>query len=202
MKKLLLGAAVLLGAASLKAQPLSNHLYVSGGISFQSSDYEETAVGVGSVSNESSQFEFSPAIGYTFADNWLAGARLNIVSQSNNGASDSDLGIQLFGRYYIEATDRFYFFPELLIGFASDDIYQNTGIPGEPSQFQFGIRPGFAYYPTTHWGIELYAGFVGFTSSKLTDETVTPNIEYKQTNTAFVFDMASVGVGVSYLFML
>ena len=201
MKKLVFGAALILAAIGIKAQPVANHLYLGGTLSYASNNYETTQGSI-TINDDNSRFEFSPAVGYTFADNWLAGIRLNMVSQKSNGASDGDLGVQLFGRYYIEATNNFFFDPELGIGFANDDIYSPSGIPGEPNQFQLGIRPGFAYYPTTHWGIEFYAGFIGITSSSRTNKDADPDIEYKHTNGEITFDMANVGVGISYLLML
>ncbi len=201
MKRFAIGMLMTLLSAGAWAQPLGGHLYFSGSLGYASGSSETTISG-NSNSMDYSRFNFSPAVGYTFQENLMAGLRFNIVSQNINGSEDADFGMQLFGRYYIPVEERFLFFPELVIGFANDEIYSPITPyvwPEEPTQVQFGIGPGFAFYPTTHWGIELMAGFLGFTTAKATDTAADPDVEVKQNAFGFNLDATTLHLTISYL---
>ncbi len=189
--------------ASAFAQPLANHLYLGGQVSFQNQTTERR-VGNNVETSSSSNYTISPAIGYTLTDNWMIGARLGFGGSENNGGTTSNFDANLFGRYSVAISERFYFIPELQVGFGSSSADDNNGVrTNEGSSFSMGVLPGFAYFPTTHWSIELNAGFVGFRSetNRNTDSSVQPN---ETTNDGFVFDVngITVGVGIYYYLML
>lgn len=189
------------------SQPLEGHLYFAGSFGYMSDSYQQEQDGNILVENDISSFSFRPAVGFTVQDNLLVGARLHLVAQSVNDNDDTDFGLELFGRYYIPANEenRFFFFPELRLGFANDELY-NRRAPGswpeEPTQFIAGISPGFAFYPTTHWGIEMNVGFLGFTTASAVDEDPNPDVDVSHSSFDFTLDGTAVNVGISYLLML
>ncbi|HAD98029.1 MAG TPA: hypothetical protein DCG19_11530 [Cryomorphaceae bacterium] len=216
MKKLTFLMTGLLVSGLAMAQPLANHLYLGGSLGFQTEKTTSTQGNIKVDYPKTTQYNFSPAIGYTLTDNWLLGVRAGIGGSKTtdlNPITNEEIisrttigGAEIFGRYYFNLSERFFFYPDLGIGFASssseeeEDGVTETG--PETNIFQIGVTPGFAYYPTTHWGIELSVGFVGFTSVTSTDERPDPNTETQTNGFDFVLNMASVNVGISYLLML
>ena len=65
-----------------------------------------------------------------------------------------------------------------------------------------GILAGFAYYPSTHWGVELTTGALGFASTTSTNKTTDPNIETTTNQFGLGINGLMVNVGVSYLIQL
>ncbi|MGB0176841.1 MAG: hypothetical protein ACPF9D_06730 [Owenweeksia sp.] len=215
MKKITLLAIGLLFSGLALAQPLSNHLYLGGSLGF-SSENSSTTVGNTTIDYpKTTTYNFSPAIGYTIADYWLVGVRVGLGGSTVtdvNGLGEevisrsSSAGASIFGRYYFSLSDQFFFYPDLGIGFSAvnSEIEINGTTNESPTTniFRAGITPGFAYYPTTHWGIELSAGFVGFTSASSNNDNVDPNVETSNNSFEFTLNAATVNVGISYLLML
>ncbi|MEQ9262242.1 MAG: outer membrane beta-barrel protein [Owenweeksia sp.] len=216
MKKITLLLAGVLFSALTIAQPLSNHLYLGGSIGFTS---DKTTISQGNTSVElpkTTTYNLSPAIGYTLRDNILLGVRMGISGSKtediDNGSGDkfttrsNTAGAEIFGRYYFPLSERFFFYPDLGIGFYSTKSeFESNGVTleGDPSNtFRMGVTPGFAFYPTTHWGIELSAGFIGFSTTSSTNDGADPDIETTSGNFDFLLNMASVNIGISYLLML
>ncbi len=230
MKKI--NFALLLGfmASGLMAQPLAQHLYLSGVIGYQSTSTttENSLFGL-PTDPKFSSFQFAPAIGYTVSDNLMAGVRVAMVngkststawsinfatgdttsSEIESKTSSTMYGV--FGRYYIPVGDggRFFFYPDVNIALFSSGSESNaSGTTTDGPQtngFLVGVIPGFAFYPSTHWGIELHAGLLGFTSSTTEIESGTagtPNQENKNTNFGFLANGYSTSVGVSFLLQL
>ena len=73
MKRSITLLAAILFTTCLAAQPLQNHLYLSGSLGFGSQS-GSTKQGATTTDNATTTvYNFSPAIGYTFRDNILLG---------------------------------------------------------------------------------------------------------------------------------
>lgn len=213
-RSITLMAATLLFSAGMVAQPLSNHLYFSGSLGFGSTSQSTTQGSVTTDDFSETTFNLSPAIGYTFTDRILAGVRTNITNTSREEPANdletksSNFGLGVFGRYYVPIEDRFLFYPELLVGFnngKTEITNTDNGVTvTDPSTNTFvsGVILGFAYYPSTHWGIELSTGAIGFASTTSVNETPDPDIERTTNTFGFGVDGITVNVGVSYLLQL
>lgn len=203
MKKQFLTFCFSLLLASAFAQPLANHLYLGGRVSF-SDQTTERIVGNTVTTSSSSSYNFSPAIGYTLTDNWMLGVRLGIGGSDNGNSTSSNFDANLFGRYSLPIAERFYFIPEIQIGTGTSSTDNNAGVrTSETSYFGIGVLPGLAFFPTTHWSIELNAGFIGYqtVTTKNVDNLIQPN---ETTNDGFIFDVngITVGVGIYYYLIL
>lgn len=208
MKKSIFVLAFAFIGFSAFSQPLANHLYFGGSLGFQSFSSENNDGGTITQGNDQTVYNFSPAIGYTLTDHWLVGIRLGIGgSQTENVNKSGSFNAQLFGRYNVPIVERFYFFPEFQVGFGStytDNITPTGDIRvNEGSNFAIGVAPGFAFFPSTHWSVELTAGFLGFTSTKNNNPNTNPQPDERTTNQfGLSLNAANVNVGVSYYLQL
>jgi hypothetical protein len=206
-KNIFMLAFAFIGFSAL-SQPLANHLYFGGSLGFQTFSAERNDGGVITQENDQSSFSFNPAIGYTLTDNWLVGLRFGISSsQTENVNQSGSFDAELFARYNIPIVERFYFFPEFQVGFGSTytDAQTPTGEVrvNEGNSFTVGVAPGFAFFPSTHWSIELSAGFLGFVSTTNNDPSSDPQPDERTTNQfGLSLNPANVNVGVSYYLQL
>lgn len=111
MKKLLL-AVVLLVATIANAQKGS--ILLGGNVGFASEKIGNT---------KSTSFEFSPKVGYQFADHWTAGVEGNIATLNVKGLEKNEnYKIGGFVRYSTALSETFSFYTDLGTG------YQNTSL--------------------------------------------------------------------------
>lgn len=161
MKKLLFAAVAVFafGAANAQDAPseggfAKGDVFVSGGVSFGSSKTGDF---------KSSEFNFSPAVGYFVSENIAIGARLNVGSAKdefgNNEDKMSSFGAEVLGRYYWTPASKFSLFAELAAGFGSLKDEPQGGPNTESSFFGVNAGVGVNYFLSSNWSIE--AGWAG-----------------------------------------
>ena len=96
--------------------------------------------------NNSSTFELSPRFGYFIKDQWAVGSGLGLTVTSN-GDTDVFFSISPFTRYYFPIVEnQFFIFGEAGFG---------LGFGDDRTRFSIYGSPGFAFFPTERWAIEL-----------------------------------------------
>lgn len=169
-------AMVAAGAASY-AQIGQGTLMLGGSLGFNSTGEQTTTITNPSAPDVKtpsfSNWNFSPRVGYFLADNLAVGIDLSLgqtyrgtaTSGSNNeNYSSFDLGIGVFGRYYVGISDNFYFFGQANIGYTTSSWTERVGAGGGGFQdddkntvsgFNVGIAPGLTFFPSAKWGVDL-----------------------------------------------
>jgi opacity protein-like surface antigen len=146
-------------------------------------------------------FSFSPSFGYFVADNLAVGARLSLSSgyseindiRNNNSA----FTFGPFVRYYkFTSNEQFAFFGDasILIGGGKQENGQND--PNKTGVFRFAISPGFTYFFTQHWALDLSIAGISF-------QAFDPNKENDgDEERSFSFDINSLSpnLGIRYHF--
>ncbi len=158
-------------AWAANAQTDQGRLFVNGALSVSSQSVERDD------DERRSDFTFAPAVGYFIADRFALGLGLNLStsrSEDTNGntrvvSSTSGFSIAPFARYYVPtANEKFQFFAQGTFAFGSNRNRVRTETPnstvtvdGNPTRtLDFSISPGFAYFPSDHWALELrFRGF-------------------------------------------
>lgn len=206
-------ALCLIGAIAF-AQPLANHIYLSGSVGMGSQWGETT---VGNVTNDNAKtfsYTFRPTVGYTISDRLMLGIEGGVSGSNTDYPDNSEInnttfGIGAFGRYYIPISERFFFFPHIGTGIEnSKRVMSGNNTPDVESPisntFYVGVRPGLAYYPSTHWSIELFVGDLRYSHTTTDDLNypIGPDREIKTNNFGFNLSGASVMLGVGYLIQL
>lgn len=182
MKKLILSLAMIAVGTAAFAQISSGSLMMGGSLGFNSSGggtVDITPGGGGTKTSKdltaTSDWNFSPAIGYFFTDNLAAGVRLNVGStnmgqvtttdgKTTENVASFDLGVELFGRYYKELGTNVYMFIDAGLGYSSMSYTDKTqdGLDklkdddkNSITAMGINIAPGITYFPTAKWGIDL-----------------------------------------------
>lgn len=168
--------------------------------------------GTTSVSTDGpTSFAIIPSFGFFVSDNIAVGLGLGYAQtkQVNNvspGIRDENTQslfvVNPFFRYYAPtSSDNFYFFGQLGVnlGFGKDKqetISGPTTVTTEADLTEIGVNlsPGFAFFPSEKWGIELIFQGLGFSSST----TKLGNV--KSTDTEIVFDIRSFSPSLGVLF--
>jgi hypothetical protein len=141
MKKIFISVLLALVSLSIKAQTSKGMMNVGGDVSYQNTSY--------SGGGKSNTFSFSPSFGYFLSDNLALGLALGYTNTSTTGSpSNNTFSIAPFVRYYkFTSENKFAFFGQGSVGYAN-----GTGQNGTVS---VSVRPGFAYFFTPHWGLDL-----------------------------------------------
>ena len=204
MKKILqsaLAAALLLGAGAAQAQLSAGHILLTG-----SAGYSSEKDGVGDNSRIYSTGEVSPQAGYFIVDNLAIGVRLSYGGSSferkmksqdttwseKNTTTAIDFGP--FVRYYKPVGEHAAFFGQLAAGFGSSTEkreYSGPNFPGQPtfkdkkySMLAAGLSPGFTFFPTDHFGLEVSMGGLMYSKSKLKDKPDNSTDTWEDDSTA------------------
>lgn len=178
-----------------KAQTSQGSVSIGGGINFGARKDQQPG-----NDNKVTSFSFSPQAGYFVIDNLEVGIALNVSTQNNKPGNGIDsksnyFGIGPFARYYIfTSNEQFAFFGDARFGFSASKYKPETGNDTKGSAVTFAVSPGFVFFPTKRWGIELSLSLLSITSQD-------PNKDAdddKVTNVNFGFNSLSTGVGVKY----
>jgi hypothetical protein len=117
MKKLLLGVALFVATIS-HAQKGS--MLLGGNVGFSSEKIGDS---------KSNNFEFSPKVGYQFADKWTAGVEGSIKSIDTDGLAKSEkYKIGGFVRYSVPFSEIFSFYTDLGAGYQTASINDAKGM--------------------------------------------------------------------------
>lgn len=117
MKKLLV-AVVILFTTIASAQ--KNSILLGGNVGFSSEKIGESKL---------ENFEFSPKVGYQFADQWTAGVEGSIVNVKTKGTDTTEkYKIGGFVRYTVPLSDVFSVFGDLDAGYQSTNVNDAKGM--------------------------------------------------------------------------
>lgn len=162
MKKIILTLAVFASVMTAHAQTDQGRLFINGQFGFSSRSVERDE------DEKTSSFDFSPNIGYFIADRFAIGLGLGIgtrksedvVANVETSTTTTNFSIAPFARYYVPtAGEKFHFFAQatLGLGFESGETRAGSVTVDFPrtQTVDFSIAPGFAYFPSDHWSLEL-----------------------------------------------
>lgn len=192
MKKVLLSAVALLAFGFANAQEEGNgfgkgSMFVSGTVGFNSAKQGDA---------KSSEFTFSPALGYFVTENIALGARLNVVSGEDQfETKSSEFGADVFGRYYFTPASKFSVFGELAVGFGSEKIEPLVGAETKFNSFGVNAGIGVSYFLNNNFAIEANWAGLGYNSRKQ-DVSGAEAIN----TLGLGVDMSAIGFGLLYKF--
>lgn len=183
-------AALLIGGSlSASAQLSAGHIMLTG-----SAGYTSGKDGTGDRSNVRTTGRISPQVGYFVAENLAIGLGLSYSgdtymrqdkSNSGNGTSAiTETSVALtygpFVRYYKPVGERAAFFGQLglNIGNVTDSQkLEGSNFEGQKadkdvkySLLGASLSPGFTFFPTDHFGLEISMGGLSYGRSKLKDK--------------------------------
>ena len=205
MKKIFLTIAFAGMAWVANAQTSQGRLFINGTFSVSSQTVERDD------DERESSLQFAPAVGYFIADRFALGLGFGLSTNRNedtNGntrviASSSGFSVAPFARYYVPtANEKFQFFAQGTFAFGSSRGSVRTETPNStitvesnPTRtLDFSISPGFAYFPSDHWALELR--FRGFYI-----ESVNPDgNDNNRTEVGLNVNSLSPSLGLSYFF--
>lgn len=163
----LVASLSLMFASSMNAQTDRGSFMIGGELGLSSSSSSVTTNGNGNVgdqitTNNATQFNIAPSIGYFFANNFALGVGVDYTLNTSKDRLDSDLLFGPFVRYYIP------FGEDKALFFEADFGYGNTADQLETDQgtrqaltnvFAGGIGPGFTIFSNDAIGIEALAKY-------------------------------------------
>lgn len=183
MKKILLSLAFVATAVAAQAQEGTygfgeGDVLLEGSLNANTTDNKNTTI-------KTSDFNFTPKAGYFVTDKFAVGLGLNIGSEKEENYSDvsankytekgSNVGFEVFGRYYIADLNRFQPYAELGIGYDSYKSERTSVVGGttttveNPKFNAFGVNAtlGFNYFVTPKIAINFaLSDVIGFNSGK------------------------------------
>lgn len=116
-----------------------------------------------------SQYNFGPSLGYFVADNMMVGADLNMsITRYNsdfNGYRQSSVNLSPYFRYYkFTSNEQFAFFGHFGFGFGVGSHKSDGSDPTKSRSFNMHVAPGFTWFPTKRWGIDIWTSILSFNS--------------------------------------
>jgi hypothetical protein len=225
MKHFLLPAALLLAAATAQAQTAPGTWLLSGTIGYNSTKSETPATQYAPVYRvETKQFSFGPRVGYFVANNLAVGLQANVELTDNQQPysysfypGQYQLGTETqrnsyfqagpFVRYYLMVGEKAGFYGHLAGGYAKSkstskrDDPANTGSNNYEAQGGFAdLTPGFVFFPTDKFGLELTLGNLGYSSTKgkQTDPAPSNAPETRNTSLQARFGLTQLMLGASF----
>ncbi|WP_420844113.1 hypothetical protein [Hymenobacter busanensis] len=171
---------------------------------------------------KTTRFNFAPQAGYFLADNLAVGLFANLANQKVTRPTfdfrgtefkieESSRTTQLgpFVRYYHLVGDegKAGFFGQLAAGYQNRTDEFDTDLPGSYDSKTSGsggfaaITPGFVFFPTEKFGLELTLGNLGFQSLKQDFESDNPNVKPYTTKTSGFdanFSLRNLSVGAFF----
>ncbi|WP_256011355.1 outer membrane beta-barrel protein [Desertivirga xinjiangensis] len=192
MKKVLLIAAIAVCSLKVSAQTEQGNIVVGGSVNFSSQKIEVE-------DDAATSFSIIPKAGYFIQENIALGTGIGFQSgKSFDGDKTNTFIIAPFGRYYKSISEQFKFFGELSVPMAFGRSENEDGDKGPKySAIGVGLSPGFAFFPTKKFGIELSFSGISYRS-----ETVKPEIGDDMTSNVFNIgaDFFNPNIGLLFYF--
>ena len=226
MKHLFLSTALLLAAASAYAQTAPGTVLLNGGIGYSSDKMETPATQyTPAINSENKQFSFTPRVGVFVANNLAVGLQGGFESSELRQPQAYYPGsgwlqptyttlirkitafqVGPFVRYYQMVGEKAGFYGQLAGGYGKQKTktsYDNMSSAGDTYEAKGGfadITPGFVFFPTDKFGLELTLGSLGYSSmkEKLTDPAVNTAPETKMTSLQARFGLSQLMLGASF----
>ncbi|MEN4762085.1 MULTISPECIES: outer membrane beta-barrel protein [unclassified Chryseobacterium] len=198
MKKVLLAGAIALFGLS-NAQIAKGTTYLSGTVNFAASEDNNTNV-------KTNDLKLVPTVGYFVGTNLAVGVGVGYASNVektetaivNTKNTISAFVVEPFVRKYWTLGEKFYIFGQLSVpmAFGSDkgeNNLTNTSNKETFNSFGVSVKPGLDYFLNKNWTLEATIGDFGYSNFKYKDAKSVDNYN-------FGLDLASVGIGVKYVF--
>ena len=164
----------LMSSAAAFAQFSSGSVAIGAELGLVASKTKDTNDGTTTEGAKNFGFVFSPGIGYFLSADMEVGGRLQLERNTSKGGDikyvSSQFGINPYLRKYFNLGEKAAFFGEAGLAYSSGKnkvkMGNTTSSSKDFSDFDLGIRPGFVFMPTSKVGIELTAGFFGYSSTR------------------------------------
>jgi hypothetical protein len=144
MKKLLVAVVILITTI---ASAQKNSILLGGNVGFSSEK-----IGDSKLEN----FEFSPKVGYQFAENWTAGVEGSIMNVKTTGADKTEkYKIGGFVRYSTPLSQMFSFYTDLGVG------YQNTSLNNAKGMYA-SLTPALFINMKNGFGLNFSIGGINY----------------------------------------
>ncbi len=162
MKKILAVGILAFVAYYSQAQTAKGNMMIGGSFGFGSTSYEGSP-------DKNNFFSFSPSFGYFVSDNLAVGSGLsfthNSTSSGINQNSNNSFGLTPFVRYYkFTSNEKFAFFGQATLGISTYRNESGTSV-SKGTGMSFSVAPGFSYFFTNHWAMDLSLAGLGVSSS-------------------------------------
>ncbi len=180
----------------LQAQTSQGNFMIGGGFGFSSQSRQNNNDYVDNYTY------LEPSVGYFVIDNLAVGLNLFVGGgKFQNGVTDqqySDFGVGPFVRYYVPTSnEKFSFYGQASFFFVNETFTNNVnGDKFREGESRFSIAPGFTYFFTPHWGLD-----VGLTLfSVVVEDPDRDNNNNNRTYVDFGLNSLSPNLGVRYFF--
>ncbi|MEJ1240064.1 outer membrane beta-barrel protein [Chryseolinea sp. T2] len=150
----------------------------------------------------STNFTFMPSLGYFVTDGLLVGGELVVAVlkdeyNGNNEYRQNVFGVGPFLRYYrFTKNSQFAFVGDFGVNYGAAKSRYNDNDPSKSSRFNLYITPGFTWFPTSHWGIDLKVNLFTYTSY----DPDKDGDDDKESTITFGLNTFSPSLGVRYHF--
>ncbi|MBB6237217.1 hypothetical protein HDC90_001837 [Pedobacter sp. AK013] len=226
-KQLLTLVAVCTIMIGANAQTEKGDNLIGGAIGFNYNKQEPLNSNNTFTTGNSKSFNISPRFGHFFGKNLALGLQVGYggnksESQSvyflgsgspqyiNSVSKSHSFNIIPYLRYYVDIVDKFKFFNQANIGMAwgkskytltSLGNYINETTNYKSTYYQASIDPGFAFFPTKKWAVELSFPLLSYSKQNVKDDGVNSNSQ-ASSNKSFTFGFSSFtpSVGVNLHF--
>lgn len=200
MKKLVLAGAIALFGLS-NAQIAKGTTYVSGTLNFSSTENNNN-------NKTNNELTLVPTVGYFVASNVAIGVGVGYASATEKVDGDlvdtkftkSAVVVEPFVRKYWTLGEKFFIFGQLSVPmqFGNDKNEVSTSNTSVTTKEKFNsigvaVKPGLDYFLNKNWTLEATIGEFGYSNFKYKDAKSVNNYN-------FGLDLASVGIGVKYVF--
>ncbi|MGC3946833.1 MAG: outer membrane beta-barrel protein [Chryseolinea sp.] len=117
----------------------------------------------------SNNFTFMPSLGYFVTKGLLVGGEIVVatIKEEFNGYNykQNVFGVGPFLRYYhFTKNNQFAFVGDFGMNYGVAKDRYNDNDPNTSNRFNLYITPGFTWFPTEHWGIDLKVNLFTYTS--------------------------------------
>lgn len=166
MKKVLLIAAIAVCSLKASAQTEQGNILLGGSVNYTSTKSDaDDAEAVNT-------FSIMPQVGYFVADNIAVGTGIGYMSIRTDfpvvdNVKLNAFAIAPFGRYYKSISDQFKFFGQLAVPMAFGTLDADADEDLKTTSVGVSLSPGFAFFPTKKFGIELGFSGISYTNTKV-----------------------------------
>ena len=166
MKKVLLIAAIAVCSLKVSAQTEQGNIVVGGSVNFSSDKSDADGA------EATQRFEILPMAGYFVKDNLAIGTGIGFISQKDaDDSKENAFVLAPFGRYYKSISEQFKFFGQLAVPMAFGSAKDEDGDKlGTSTSIGVSLSPGFAFFPTKKFGIELAFDGISYNNTTRKDD--------------------------------
>lgn len=220
MKHVVIGALLVLAGGTVQAQTAKGRVLLGGGLGYYETN--SSLAPIGSSSGNSLRITtgtVAPQVGYFLTNKLVVGPALVLNWQRNetsgydqlsayrNTTRRNTLDVGPYARYYQLLGEKFGFFGQLNLMYVRQYGRITSTQPNTYSQSErlrggyATLQPGFVYFPTSKFGLELLCGYFGYFRSRTQSDSAQPGAPtYTSHNREFRADLnlAALRLGASF----